>query len=326
MREGCSDGGWASDCKSDTLETQGVRIPLFPLRTLGRRGVCAGLKIQRTRFNSLSARKLYNMEKLSFFQKLIQAIKKLFDKPKTQEEQQKPIVMEEQNQEESLKTTNYMFTVLLDNGHGVNTPGKCSPKKDDGTRFREYKFARTITAQLDTKLKALGYNVFIVTPEQEDISLGERVRRINKVVQQYGAGNCLMISVHANAAGSNDQWMSARGWSAWTTRGQNNSDKLAEYLYDAAETLMKNDIIIKASYAGETKQKMIRTDLTDKDRDLESDFYIIKHSNCPAVLTENFFQDNKKDVEILESKHGIDLITDIHAQGIINYVKSKQKS
>jgi N-acetylmuramoyl-L-alanine amidase len=58
---------------------------------------------------------------------------------------------------------------------------------------------------------------------------------------------------------------------------------------------------------------MIRTDLTDKDRDLESDFYIIKHSNCPAVLTENFFQDNKKDVEILESKHGIDLITDIHA-------------
>jgi hypothetical protein len=35
-----------------------------------------------------------------------------------------------------------MFTILLDNGHGVNTPGKCSPKKEDGSRFREYKFAR----------------------------------------------------------------------------------------------------------------------------------------------------------------------------------------
>lgn len=97
-----------------------------------------------------------------------------------------------------------MFTILLDNGHGVNTPGKCSPKKADGTRFREYKFARTIVTNVATKLKALGYNVIIVTPEQEDISLGERVRRINKSVKQCGSGNCLMISVHVNAAGSAD--------------------------------------------------------------------------------------------------------------------------
>ena len=217
-----------------------------------------------------------------------------------------------------------MFTILLDNGHGINTPGKCSPKKADGTRFREYKFARTIVTNIATKLKALGYNVIIVTPEQEDISLGERVRRINKSVKQYGSGNCLMISVHVNAAGSADQWMSARGWSAWTTRGQNNSDKLAECLYDAAELLMKNDPVIKASYAGETKQKMIRMDLTDKDRDLESDFYIIKGANCPAVLTENFFQDNQKDVQLLESQFGIDLVTNIHVQGIEKFVKNKK--
>lgn len=217
-----------------------------------------------------------------------------------------------------------MFTILLDNGHGCNTQGKCSPIKSDGTRFREYKFARVITANISTKLKNLGYNVVMVTPEQEDISLGERVKRINKVVQQQGAKNCLMISVHANAAGNADKWMDARGWSAWTTRGQNNSDKLADCLYEAAERLLLNDSIIKASYAGETKQKIIRTDLTDRDKDLESDFYIIKKANCPAVLTENFFQDNKKDVEILESQHGIDLITNIHVQGIENFVKTKK--
>jgi N-acetylmuramoyl-L-alanine amidase len=43
-----------------------------------------------------------------------------------------------------------MFTILLDNGHGVNTPGKCSPKKADGTRFKEYKFARTIVTNVAT--------------------------------------------------------------------------------------------------------------------------------------------------------------------------------
>ena len=216
-----------------------------------------------------------------------------------------------------------MFTILLDNGHGADTPGKCSPIKADGTRFREYKFARIITTKLSTKLKTLGYNVFIVTPEQEDISLGERVKRINKVVAQYGAGNCLLISIHVDAAGNADKWMTARGWTAYTTRGQNNSDKLADCLYDAAESLMLNDAVIKASFAGEMN-KLIRKDTTDGDRDKEADFYIIKHANCPAVLTENFFQDNKKDVQLLESQYGVELITNIHVQGIENFFKTKK--
>lgn len=218
-----------------------------------------------------------------------------------------------------------MFTVLLDNGHGVNTPGKCSPPKEDGTRFKEYKYTRTIAKQLQEKLKAKGYNVYMVTPEEKDISLTERVKRINKVVKQYGASNCLMISIHVNAAGCSDKWMFARGWSAWTTKGQNNSDKLAECLYDAAEDLLLKDFVVKASYLGETKQKVIRTDLTDKDKDLEADFYIIKGANCPAVLTENFFQDNRKDVALMESQRGQELIVDLHLQGIEKFVKSKKK-
>lgn len=213
-----------------------------------------------------------------------------------------------------------MFTVLLDNGHGVNTPGKCSPKKADGSRFREYKFARTIVECLSLKLKMLGYNVVVVTPEQEDISLGERVKRINKVVAQQGASNCIMISIHVDAAGSNDTWMSARGWTAYTTRGQNNSDKLAECLYNAAEERLSKDPVILKSYAGEM-QKLFRKDTSDGDKDKEADFYIIKKSNCPAVLTENMFQDNKKDVELLESQYGIQLITELHVLGIEKYVK-----
>ena len=217
-----------------------------------------------------------------------------------------------------------MFTVLLDNGHGINTPGKCSPKKEDGTRFKEYKFARTIVECLNLKLKMMGYNVFIVTPEQEDVSLKERVRRVNKVVSQFGAGNCLLISVHVDAAGNADKWMTARGWSAYTTRGQNNSDKLAECLYNAAEERMGNDPVIKASYAGEMN-KLFRKDTTDGDKDKEADFYIIKGANCPAVLTENLFQDNRKDVEFLESQYGIQVITELHAAGIEKYVKSLGK-
>ena len=30
--------------------------------------------------------------------------------------------------------------ILLDNGHGEETPGKCSPEWPDGSRLREYEF------------------------------------------------------------------------------------------------------------------------------------------------------------------------------------------
>ena len=47
----------------------------------------------------------------------------------------------------------------------------------------------------------------------------------------------------------------------------------------------------------DAKQNYIRTDTSDGDRDMESNFYVLKHTSCPAVLTENFFQDNKSDVD-----------------------------
>ena len=31
--------------------------------------------------------------------------------------------------------------------------------------------------------------------------------------------------------------------------------------------------------------------MSDGDRDWEEDFYILRKSRCPAVLTENFFMD-----------------------------------
>jgi len=43
----------------------------------------------------------------------------------------------------------------------------------------------------------------------------------------------------------------------------------------------------------------IRKDTADGDPDLEKDFYILRHTSCPAVLTENLFMDNRDDVAFL---------------------------
>lgn len=214
-----------------------------------------------------------------------------------------------------------MFTVILDNGHGADTKGKCSPLIDfhynkdftsieDG-RYREYLFTRRVVLSAMPKLKELGYNVIQLVSELKDISLKERVRRINQYCSKYGAGNCILVSVHSNAAGNGD-WMNARGWSIWTTRGQNNSDKLATCIYDAAKENIEND----DKYTAKTK---IRVDFKDGDADYESNFYIIKGANCPSVLIENMFHDSREDVKYLESMNGFNRVVKTIVDGVKKY-------
>lgn len=221
-----------------------------------------------------------------------------------------------------------MFTVILDAGHGKNTPGKRSPKIDlqydkdftsieDG-RFREYRFNRRVVKDAIPKLKEMGFNVIELIPEENDIPLNTRVSRINKYVKKYGVNNCIMVSVHANAAGSNDKWLTARGWSIWTTKGQNDSDKLATCIYEAAKENIGKD----KNYTAKTP---IRTNFSDGDADYESNFTIIKGSLCPATLIENMFQDNKEDVKYLESKNGFNQIVKTLVDGIGSYAKKYNK-
>lgn len=210
--------------------------------------------------------------------------------------------------------------ILIDNGHGENTPGKCSPDR----RLREYAYTRIIAGQVVAALISKGYNAQQIVTETIDVSLGERCRRVNALCAKYGTSNVLLVSIHVNAAGSGGKWMLAGGWCAYTTRGKTKSDMLAECLYDAATKHLQE--YSKMLQVGKNlgkyteKQVAIRTDKSDGDRDIEADFYIIKHTSCPAVLTENLFQDNKSDVEYLLSEEGKKAVVDIHVEGIINYL------
>jgi len=210
--------------------------------------------------------------------------------------------------------------ILIDNGHGYNTLGKQSPLLDESikigdefiekNRFKEWKYTRVIAKQIVDKMKSMGYDVRLVTPEEKDISLSERIRRINTICNKEGAGNVLLISVHANAVGDSSQWMQGKGWEAYTTRGKTISDKLAEFLYKRADENIKD--------------RKIREDWTDGDRDKEADFYIIKKAKCAAVLTENFFYDNKDDLKYLTSEEGIHAVVRLHIEGIIDFINFKK--
>ena len=193
--------------------------------------------------------------------------------------------------------------ILIDNGHGHNTPGKRSP---DG-KFREYAYNREIAKRIVADLIDRGHDAELIVPEDNDISLEERVRRVNKICLASDPSCVILVSIHVNAAGNGSKWANATGWSVYTCKGQTSSDKLAECLCEAA---IKN-------FPG----KRIRTDYSDGDTDWEENFYILRHSLCPAVLTENFFMDNKSDLEYLQSRAGKQTIIDTHVEGIIEYLE-----
>ena len=111
------------------------------------------------------------------------------------------------------------MTILLDNGHGQDTPGKRSP---DGC-FREYAYNRYLAFLIRVRLTAFGRN-----------------------------------------------WLDARGWSCFTTRGKTKADTLATCLYEAAKNHLSG--------------MRLRTDFTDGDPDIEKDFYIIRHTSCRSLF------------------------------------------
>ena len=80
------------------------------------------------------------------------------------------------------------YIICLDNGHGADTKGKCSPDQ----QVKEYSYTREIVQILSDKLKENDYNIFIVTPESNDISLKERVARVNKT---YKDNNSYQIKI-----------------------------------------------------------------------------------------------------------------------------------
>ena len=202
--------------------------------------------------------------------------------------------------------------ILIDNGHGIQTKGKRSP---DGTLL-EYAYTRDLARRIVATLKARDYDAELLVPEDDDISLSERVRRVNEICLTYepscpaptGHPNVILISIHVNAAGDGTQWMNATGWSCYTCKGQTQSDTLANCLYEAA---IKN-------FPG----RRIRTDYSDKDPDWEENFYILRHTLCPAVLTENFFMDSLSDRDYLQSEVGKQAIVNTHVEGISIYLNS----
>lgn len=190
--------------------------------------------------------------------------------------------------------------IILDSGHGNLTPGKRSP---DGL-LREYKYCREISAMITEQLTKEGYEVCnLMAGIDKDESLSSRCKRVNALCKAHK--DSFLISVHNNASGSDGKWHTAKGWSVFISQNASNkSKKLAECLFDAA-----NEEGLKLRKPMQTQKYWVQN------------LAMCRDTNCPAVLTENLFQDNKEDVNFLLSEEGKQKIVDLHIKGIKSFIE-----
>ena len=169
---------------------------------------------------------------------------------------------------------NGKFIWIIDNGHGIDTPGKRSPELPDGRQLLEYRFNRDVVDYMELLLESMNIPHHRLVTEENDIALGERVRRANALESVHPK---VLVSVHANAYGGGSRFTTPRG--------------IETYYYDT-------------SYAGERLASMFQENLVQvtgwRNRGIRPGrYFIIRYVDMPAVLTESGFYTNREQLEYL---------------------------
>ena len=181
---------------------------------------------------------------------------------------------------------------LIDPGHGgmingkYQTAGKRSPKLPDGSTLYEGVNNRDNARILIEMLKKEGLDAIDIVNSEQDVTLGERVRRANNFAKKR---KCLYVSLHSNAAGNGKEFHPAKGISVFTSKGETKSDYFAEIALNNLIQAFKDTM-------------RFRFDRTDGDKDKEADFYVLKNTKMPAVLFELGFHTNLEEVLKIQTR------------------------
>jgi N-acetylmuramoyl-L-alanine amidase len=201
--------------------------------------------------------------------------------------------------EGGVRGSNYYW--LLDAGHGgIDKQGNytTAPAKmfswGDGLVIYEGVINRIITHLVAKALHDKEIDCGLVFDDVLDTPLAERVRIADNVFAKDS--RAVYLSIHSNAGGGS-------GYEIFTSPGQNKSDKLAH--------------IFCTTYIKHFPNFQFRSDKSDGDFDKEADFYVLRKTDCPALLVENLFFDNRKEALYLLSSEGQQAIANCIVDSIL---------
>lgn len=195
----------------------------------------------------------------------------------------------------------YNYLIALDDGHGMQTPGKRTPKFSDGSFMHENEFNSAVVRKLDTILKRCGLGTMYTAPTDADTPLRDRTSLANL------RKATLFISVHANALDGSFKGADPSGVSTHYYPTSEKSKELARCVHN---------YLIKGT--------------PQKDRGITpSNFHVLRESKMPAVLIEAAFMDNIREARLLRTDKFRQEVAEEIAKGIcaylaIPYVEAKQ--
>ena len=174
--------------------------------------------------------------------------------------------------------SNMSKLIALDNGHGIRTPGKRTPKWTDGTKsiytkndfMHEWEFNRGVVKRLKVELERNGFKVLEVSPTDIDTSIIRRTRAANLAKAD------IYVSVHANALGN--VWNEKVNGIETLTSGKGESLALGKILQ---------------------KHMVWASGLRDRGMKDGSWLGVVKGTHMPAVLVECGFMDNPAEAKML---------------------------
>ena len=177
--------------------------------------------------------------------------------------------------------------IILDAGHGgispfnneYVTPGKRSPKKEDGTQFYEGVNNRILVDMIYDALKENGFDVVKLVDTWKDVPLSERVYKANQLHKEKKS---FLVSIHSDAFGNGIEWTSPKGITVFTSKGETKSDILAKWFHQE----------LACNFDGITSDRGIK----------EAGFYILSKSICSAVLLELGFHTNREELRLMEGE------------------------
>ncbi|MEK3756721.1 N-acetylmuramoyl-L-alanine amidase [Bacillus sp. FSL K6-6483] len=189
-----------------------------------------------------------------------------------------------------------MAKIAICAGHGGSnsTPGKRTP---DGEY--EWNFNDKVVRAAIAVLKASGHQVLRTDDAsgKTDIGLTTRVNAANN----WGAD--VYVSVHHNAL---------------STKWFNGSGGVETYTYTGAQP--------KSERLAKEVHKRIVSAMGLRDRGLKkANFYIVKNTKMPAILTEGGFMDSKVDIVAMRDDNKLKAQGEAIAAGIIAYLGGKVK-
>ena len=210
------------------------------------------------------------------------------------------------------------YKVSIDAGHGLNTPGKRTPKllrdlvvdgktlKKKGNIIHEFEFNILVAKSLKKALERHGIDVKIVNDEtgKTDTPLSTRASRANAF------NSDLHISCHYNAVGSCVSFQTkAKGLLVLKTKGcQSKSNKLADCVHNA----------IKGNYS-HTYGVGVDTQWSGFT------LAILRQTKMPAILIEHGFMDYEKEAMKMLDPSWYNKLAEDTCKGVCNYLGIKYK-